>query len=64
MLDALLAEARVRWGLDPAAGFAVVVAERLVSMPIEPVVPLRPGKRPSARKPASSRRRPTRARRT
>ncbi len=27
-------------------------------------LPLRPGKRPSARKPASSRRRPTRARRT
>ncbi len=28
MLDALLAEARLRWGLDPAAGLAVVVAER------------------------------------
>jgi tetrapyrrole methylase family protein/MazG family protein len=40
MLDALLAEARMRWGLDPAAGFAVVVAERLVATPIEPTVPL------------------------
>jgi MazG family protein len=40
MLDALLAEARVRWGLDPGAGFAVVVAERLVATPIEPTVPL------------------------
>ena len=45
MLDALLAEARLRWGLDPAAGVAVVPAERLVAIPIEPsrptlVVPL------------------------
>ena len=39
MLDALLAEARLRWGLDPAAGLAVVVAERLVSTPIEPTIP-------------------------
>ena len=31
MLDALLAEARLRWGLDPAAGLAVIAAERLVS---------------------------------
>ena len=40
MLDALLAEARVRWGLDPAAGFAVVVAERLVATPVEPSLPV------------------------
>jgi len=40
MLDALLAEARLRWRLDPTAGLAVVVAERLVSTPIEPTVPL------------------------
>ena len=40
MLDALLAEARLRWGLDPAAGIAVVVAERLAATPIEPTVPL------------------------
>jgi MazG family protein len=40
MLDALLAEARARWGLDPAAGLAVVVAERLVATPIEPATPL------------------------
>ena len=40
MLDALLAEARVRWGLDPAAGFAVVVAERLIATPVEPSIPV------------------------
>ena len=40
MLDALLAEARVRWGLDPAAGLAVVVAERLVATPVEPSLPV------------------------
>jgi tetrapyrrole methylase family protein/MazG family protein len=40
MLDALLAEARLRWGLDPAAGVAIVAAERLIATPIEPSVPL------------------------
>ena len=40
MLDALLAEARLRWHLDPAAGLGLVVAERLVATPIEPSVPL------------------------
>jgi len=40
MLDALLAEARLRWGLDPAAGLAVVVAERLIATPIEPSLPV------------------------
>ena len=40
MLDALIAEARLRWGLDPAAGLGVVVAERLVATPVEPSLPL------------------------
>ena len=40
MLDALLAEARLRWQLDSTAGLGVVVAERLVATPIEPSVPL------------------------
>ena len=32
MLDALLAEARLRWGLDPADGMAVIPAEQLVGL--------------------------------
>ncbi len=40
MLDALLAEARLRWGLDPADGFAIVPAERLVAIPLEPSRPV------------------------
>ena len=40
MLDALLAEARIRWGLDPAAGLAIATAERLVATPVEPSVPV------------------------
>ncbi len=40
MLDALVAEARVRWGLDLAAGLQVVVAERIVATPLEPSRPL------------------------
>ncbi len=40
MLDALLAEARLRWGLDPAAGIAVVAAEHLIAVPVEPSLPL------------------------
>jgi tetrapyrrole methylase family protein/MazG family protein len=45
VLDALVAEARLRWGLDLAAGLQVIAAERLVATPIEPsrpalVVPL------------------------
>ncbi|MEX2010611.1 MAG: nucleoside triphosphate pyrophosphohydrolase [Chloroflexota bacterium] len=40
MLDALVAEARVRWGLDLSAGLQVVAAERLVATPIEPSRPL------------------------
>jgi tetrapyrrole methylase family protein / MazG family protein len=40
VLDSLLAEARIRWGLDPADGVAVVPAERLVAVPIEPSRPV------------------------
>ena len=40
MLDALLAEARERWALDPAAGLQVVAAEALVGTPIEPSRPV------------------------
>lgn len=40
MLDALIAEARLRWGLDPGEGMQVVPAERLRSIPIEPSRPL------------------------
>lgn len=40
MLETLLAEARHRWGLDPAAGLQVVPAERLIGIPIEPSQPL------------------------
>ena len=40
MLDALVAEARVRWGLDVTDGLQVVAAERIVATPIEPSRPL------------------------
>jgi MazG family protein len=40
VLDALVAEARIRWGLDPADGLQVVAAENLVAAPIEPSRPL------------------------
>jgi tetrapyrrole methylase family protein/MazG family protein len=40
MLDALLAEARIRWGLDPAMGLQVVATERLVATPIDPTRPV------------------------
>ncbi len=40
MLDALLAEARLRWGFDPAAGVQVATAEGLVGTPIEASRPL------------------------
>ncbi len=51
MLDALVTEARLRWGLDPAAGLQLVAAERLIATPIEasrpvlvvPLAALRPG---------------------
>ena len=35
MLDALVTEARLRFGLDPAAGLQVIASERLVATPIE-----------------------------
>ena len=40
MLDALVAEARLRWGLDLGAGLQVVAAERLIATPIEASRPL------------------------
>ena len=40
MLDALVAEARLRWGLDPAAGLQIVAAESLVGTPFEASRPL------------------------
>ena len=40
MLDALVTEARLRWGLDLAAGLQVIAAERLVATPIEPSRPV------------------------
>ena len=63
VLDALVAEARLRWGLDPAPGVQVVAAERLIATPIEPsrpllIVPLaccvRRGGRGGARRPRPS----------
>jgi tetrapyrrole methylase family protein/MazG family protein len=39
VLDALLAEARLRWGLDPVDGLAVVPAERLIAVPLDPARP-------------------------
>jgi tetrapyrrole methylase family protein/MazG family protein len=40
VLDALIAEARIRWGLDPTAGLQVAVCESLATFPIEPTRPL------------------------
>jgi tetrapyrrole methylase family protein / MazG family protein len=40
VLDALVAEARLRWGLDLSAGLQVVAAEHLIATPIEPSRPL------------------------
>ena len=40
MLDALVSEARLRWGLDLADGLQVVPAERLAGVPIEASRPL------------------------
>ena len=40
MLDALVAEARIRWGLDASAGLQVVAPERLSAFPVEPSRPL------------------------
>jgi len=35
VLDALVAEARLRWGLDPADGLQVIPAERLIGSPLD-----------------------------
>jgi tetrapyrrole methylase family protein/MazG family protein len=40
VIDALVAEARLRWGLDLAVGLQVAAAERLIATPIEPSRPL------------------------
>jgi tetrapyrrole methylase family protein / MazG family protein len=40
VLDAFLAEARIRWGFDPAAGLQIATPERLSGTPIEPSRPL------------------------
>jgi tetrapyrrole methylase family protein/MazG family protein len=40
VLDALLAEARLRWGLDAGGGVTIVAAERLIATPIEPSRPV------------------------
>jgi tetrapyrrole methylase family protein / MazG family protein len=40
VLDALLAEARLRWGLDPIDGLQVATTEHLIGTPIEPSRPL------------------------
>jgi MazG family protein len=40
MLDALVAEARVRWGLDPAAGLQVIATERLIATSLDPARPV------------------------
>jgi tetrapyrrole methylase family protein / MazG family protein len=40
VLDAFVAEARIRWGLDPAAGLQLATPERLASTPVEPSRPL------------------------
>jgi MazG family protein len=39
VLDALVTEARLRFGLDPAAGLQVVAAEHLIATPLEPSRP-------------------------
>jgi tetrapyrrole methylase family protein/MazG family protein len=40
MLDALVAEARLRWGFEPAMGLQIVAAEQLAASPIEASRPL------------------------
>jgi tetrapyrrole methylase family protein / MazG family protein len=40
VLDALVAEARLRWGLDPAVGLQVIAAQRLIGSPIDASRPL------------------------
>jgi tetrapyrrole methylase family protein/MazG family protein len=40
VLDAFVAEARIRWGLDPSAGLQIVAPDRLGVFPLEPSRPL------------------------
>jgi tetrapyrrole methylase family protein/MazG family protein len=40
VLDALVAEARLRWGLDLSAGLQVVATERLIATPVEASRPM------------------------
>jgi MazG family protein len=40
VLDALVTEARLRFGLDPAAGLQIVATERLIATPLEPSRPV------------------------
>jgi MazG family protein len=40
VLDAFIAEARIRWGLDPAGGLQIATATRLPATPVEPAWPL------------------------
>ena len=40
MLDALVAEARLRWAFDPAVGLQVIAAEALTASPLEPSRPV------------------------
>jgi MazG family protein len=40
VLDALIAEARIRWGLDPADGLQVCAGERLAGTPVDAWRPL------------------------
>jgi len=39
VLDALVTEARLRFGLDPGAGLQVIASERLIATPLEPSRP-------------------------
>jgi MazG family protein len=63
VLDALVTEARLRWGFEPAAGLQVVAAETLVGTPIEasrpllivPLAVLRAGDEPVAARPLAGR---------
>jgi tetrapyrrole methylase family protein/MazG family protein len=62
MLDALVNEARLRFGLDPGDGLQVIPTERLVAIPLEPSRPvllvpltmLRPGPSATAASPGDA----------
>jgi MazG family protein len=40
VLDALVTEARLRFGLDPAGGLQIIASERLIGTPLEPSRPV------------------------